>query len=195
MQESESACIAQEEAKYEALPEAAKIDVSAGYHLLAHIIITPEALKYAPQQGARDIFLVITMPANPFLQARITSKNSNITVGLLRQHRLSSISSMFYSFEDTIVHWYRDLLLKGINFTNSTGEENHIFMAYMASPPSKTLHNPPPIYPVPPLSPASGFFFLHGFMKLENTRHKDKRKSLVSPMNPETNLTPRCLNL
>ena len=143
MQESESACIAQEEAKYDALPEAAKIDVSAGYHLLAHIIITPEALKYAPQQGARDIFLVITMPANPFLQARITSKNSNITVGLLRQHRLSSISSMFYSFEDTIVHWYRDLLLKGINFTNSTGEENHIFMAYMASPPSKTLHNPP----------------------------------------------------
>jgi hypothetical protein len=33
-----------------------------------------------------------------------------------------------------IVHWYRDLLLEGINFTDSTGEENHIFQAYGITP-------------------------------------------------------------
>ncbi len=35
-QESESACIAKEDAKYDALPETAKIDVSNGYITLSH---------------------------------------------------------------------------------------------------------------------------------------------------------------
>ncbi len=62
-------------------------------------IFTPEALKHAPQ-GVQDILLLVkdntSMSANPFLQARITSKNFN-----LRQHHLSPISSTFYNFEDT----------------------------------------------------------------------------------------------
>ncbi len=52
----------------------------------------------------------------------------------LRQHRLSPKSSTFYNFEDTIVHWYRDLLLEGISSTNSTGKENHLFAAYGLTP-------------------------------------------------------------
>jgi len=55
---------------------------------------------------------------------------------------------MFYNFEDTIVHWYRYLLLEGINSTESTGEENHLLAAYgYGLTPSTTLHKIPPIYP------------------------------------------------
>jgi len=39
-----------------------------------------------------------------------------------------------------LVHWYCDLLLEGINSTDTTGEENHIFAAYGLTPP----HSPPP---------------------------------------------------
>ena len=66
---------------------------------------------------------------NPFGKDHIQKLQHNLS-----QHCLSSISSMFYSFEDKIVHWYRDLLLEGINSTNSTGEENHIFAAYGLTP-------------------------------------------------------------
>jgi hypothetical protein len=41
----------------------------------------------------------------------------------------------------------------------------------MASPPSKTLHKIPPIYPVPPLSSASGYFF--NCMALRNWKTPD----------------------
>jgi hypothetical protein len=74
-------------------------------------IITPEALKYAPQ-GVHDILLLVKDNTSAFYvreplplgKDRIQKLQHN-----LRQHRLSPISSTFYSFEDTIVHWYRDL--------------------------------------------------------------------------------------
>ena len=99
-------------------------------------IITPEALKYTPQ-GVHDILLLIKNNTSaiyvrkPLLlgKDRIQKLQHNP-----RHHRLSPISSMFYSFEDTIVHWYRDLLLEGTNSTDSTGEENHIFAAYGLTP-------------------------------------------------------------
>jgi hypothetical protein len=92
-------------------------------------IITPEALKYAPQ-GVRDILLLVKDNTStiyvrkplPSGKDRIQKLQHN-----LRQPHLSLISSTFYSFEDTIVHWYCDLLVEGINSTDSTGEGNHIF--------------------------------------------------------------------
>ena len=99
-------------------------------------IITSEAIKYAPQ-GVCDILLLIKGNTSaidvretlPSVKDCIQKLQHN-----LRQHRLSPISSTFYSFEDTIVHWYRDLLLEGTNSTDSTGEEKLIFEAYGLTP-------------------------------------------------------------
>ncbi len=99
-------------------------------------IITPEALKYTPK-GVHDIILLVKDNTSaiyvceplPSGKDRIQKLQHN-----LRHHCLSPISSTFYSFEDTIVHWYRDLLLEGTNSTNSIGEENHIFAAYGLTP-------------------------------------------------------------
>jgi len=99
--------------------------------------ITPEALKYGPQ-GVHDILLLVK--DNTFaiyVREPLPSSKDHIQKlqHNLRQHRLSPISSTFYSFEDTIVHWYCDLVLEeGINSTDSTGEENHIFAAYGLTP-------------------------------------------------------------
>jgi hypothetical protein len=62
----------------------------------------------------------------------------------------------------------------------------------MASPPSKTLHKIPlSIYPVPPpLSPVSGYFLIAWLYKIGKYPTQRQKKSLVSPMNPEANLTP-----
>ena len=98
-------------------------------------IITPEALKYAPQ-GVHDIFLLVKDNTStiyvreplPLGKDSIQKLQHN-----LRQHRLSPVSSTLYSFEDTIAHWYRDLL-KGINSTGSNEEENHIFAVYGLTP-------------------------------------------------------------
>jgi hypothetical protein len=99
-------------------------------------IITPEALKHVPQ-GIRDILLLVKDNTSaiyvheplPYGKDRIQKLQHS-----LRQHRLSPKSSTFYNFEDMIVHWYRDLLLKGINSTDSIGEENHLFVAYGLTP-------------------------------------------------------------
>jgi hypothetical protein len=37
-----------------------------------------------------------------------------------------------------IAHWYRDLLFDGINSTDSTREENHLFVAYGLTPLNNT---------------------------------------------------------
>ena len=74
-------------------------------------IITPEALKYAPQ-GIRDILLLVKDNISAiYVRKPLPSGKDHIQKlqHNLRQHRLSPISSTFYSFEDTIVHWYRDL--------------------------------------------------------------------------------------
>ena len=109
-------------------------------------IITPEALKHAPQ-GVRDILLLVKDNTSaiyvheplPLGKDRIQKLQHN-----LRQHRLSPKSSTFNCFEDTIVHWYCDLVLEeGINSTDSTGEENHIFAAFGLIPLKDTAYPPP----------------------------------------------------
>jgi len=108
----------------------------AQHFLRREKIITPEALKYAPQ-GVRNILLLIKDNTSTiYVREPLPSGKYHIQKlqHNLRQHRLSHISSTFYIYEDTIVHWYRDLLLEGINFTDSTGEENHIFTAYGLTP-------------------------------------------------------------
>jgi hypothetical protein len=100
-------------------------------------IITPEALKYAPQ-GVHNILLLVKDNTSAIYVHKPLPLSKDCIQKLqhnLRQHRLSPISSTFYSFEDTIVHWYCDLLLEeGINSNDSTGEENHIFTAYGLTP-------------------------------------------------------------
>jgi hypothetical protein len=99
-------------------------------------IITPEALKHVPQ-GACDILLLVKDNFSAiYVREPLPSGNDRIQKlqHNLRQHRLSPKTSMFYNFEDTTVHWYHDLLLKGINSTDSTGEENHLFAAYGLTP-------------------------------------------------------------
>jgi hypothetical protein len=99
-------------------------------------IITPEALKHVPQ-GIPDILLLIKDNTSAiYVRKPLPSGKDHIQKlqHNLRQHRLFPKSSTFYNFEDTIVHWYRDLLLKGINSTNSAGEENHLFAAYGLTP-------------------------------------------------------------
>jgi hypothetical protein len=99
-------------------------------------IITLEVLKHVPQ-GVRNILLLVKDNNSaiyvheplPSGKDRIQKLQHN-----LRQHRLFPKSSTFYNFEDTIVQWYRDLLLKGISSTNSTGEENHLFAVYGFTP-------------------------------------------------------------
>jgi hypothetical protein len=99
-------------------------------------IITPEVLKHVPQ-GVRNILLLVkdnnsaiyVCEPLPSGKDRIQKLQHN-----LRQHCLSPKSSTFYNFEDTIVHWYSDLLLKGISSANSTGKENHLFAAYGLTP-------------------------------------------------------------
>jgi hypothetical protein len=103
-------------------------------------IITPEALKHAPQ-GIHDILLLIKVNTSTIYVRKPLPSGKDRIQKLphnLRQHRLSPKSSMFYNFEDTIVHWYCDLLLKGISSTDSTGEENHLFAAYGLTPLNNT---------------------------------------------------------
>jgi len=107
-------------------------------------MITPKALKYAPQ-GVRDILLLVKDNASAiYVHKPLPSGKDHIQKlqHNLRQHRLYPISSTFYNFEDTIVHWYHDLLLEGTNSTDSTGEENHIFAAYGLTPLNDTAKSP-----------------------------------------------------
>jgi len=83
---------------------------------------------YSVKDNTSTIYLREPLPE---LQARTASKNFNITSG---NTRLSPISSTFYNFEDTIVHWYRDLLLEDVNSTDSTRDENHLFAAHGLTP-------------------------------------------------------------
>jgi hypothetical protein len=103
-------------------------------------IITPEALKHVPQ-GVRDILLLVKDNMSAIYVREPLPSGKDCIQKLqhnLRQHRCSPKSSTFYNFEDTIVHWYRDLLLEGISSTNSTGEENHLFAAYGLTPLNNT---------------------------------------------------------
>jgi hypothetical protein len=114
------------------------------------IIITLEVLKHVPQ-GVRNILLLVKDNNSAIYVRKLLPSGKDCIQKLqhnLRQHRLSPKSSTFYNFEDTIVHWYRDLLLKGISSTNSTGKENHLFVAYGLTPlKDSAIKNIPPYLP------------------------------------------------
>jgi hypothetical protein len=103
-------------------------------------IITPEALKHVPQ-GVQDILLLVKDNTSAIYVCEPLPSGKDCIQKLqqnLRQHPLSPKSSTFYHFEDTIVHWYCDLLLKNISSTDSTGKENHLFAAYGLTPLNNT---------------------------------------------------------
>ena len=117
--------------------------------------------------------------------ARITFKNSNITLGNTASppYLPCSIALRTRSSIDIVI-----FSLKAS--TPPTLLERKITsLRPMASPPLKTLHNHPPIYPVPSLSCLWIHFLIMWLYKNWKTPDtKTKRKSLVSPMNPEANL-------
>jgi hypothetical protein len=106
---------------------------SVAHHLFeGTTIITPETLPHVPQ-GVCNILLLVHVNTSAIYVGKPLPAGQDCIQKLqhnLKQHCLSPISSTFYNFEDMIVYWYRDLLLDGINSTNSTGEENHLFVAY-----------------------------------------------------------------
>ncbi len=124
------------------------------------------------------------MSANPFLQARITSKNFN-----LRQHHLSPISSTFYNFEDT----------SSIGTVNSSSkastsptplERKIISLRPMASPPSKTLHTILLIYPVPPLSPPLDTFLIAWLYEIGKHLARQRTAEMVAAIMTKSPLAP-----
>ncbi len=106
-------------------------------------IITMEALQHVPQ-GVRDILLLVKDNTSAIYARKPLPSGKDCIHKLqhnLRQHCLPpiwTISSTFYKIEDMIAHWYCDLLFNGINSTNSTGEENHLFVAYGLTPLKRT---------------------------------------------------------
>jgi hypothetical protein len=100
------------------------------------------------------------MSANLSLLVRIIKKLQHN----LGQHSLSPTFSLFYNFEDMIVHFYRNLLLSGISSTDSTGEKI-TSLRPMVSLASMKLHNISPLS----LSSTTSLFCLwvlskpHGF--------------------------------
>ena len=110
-----------------------------------------------------------SMSVNPFLQASITFKNSNITLGNTASppYLPHSTSMRTRSSNGTVI-------FSSKASTSPTLLERKITSSQpMASPPSKTLHKTPPIYPVPPLSSASGYFF--NCMALRNWKTPDTK--------------------
>ena len=94
-----------------------------------NVIIPPDALQHLPP-GVRDIFHLISLKdAAIYVREPLHSGRDRIHIlqNNLRQNPHNPISS---NFEDIIVKWYRDLLLRCNHSTDSTGVENHIFAAY-----------------------------------------------------------------
>ena len=94
-----------------------------------NVIISPDALQHLPP-GVRDIFHLISLKdAAIYVREPLHSGRDRIHIlrNNLRQNPHNPISS---NFEDIIVKWYRDLLLKCNHSTDSTGVDNHIFAAY-----------------------------------------------------------------
>jgi hypothetical protein len=61
----------------------------------------------------------------------------------------------------------------------------------MASPPSKTLHEPPPpIYPEPPLSPASGYFLIAWLYEIGKYQTQRENKEFSKPYESGSKLNP-----
>ena len=93
------------------------------------VIIPLDTLQHLPT-GVRDILQLVALPtAAIYVREPLPSGHDRINIlqNNLRQN-LHDPSS--FNFNDIIVGWYRDLLLKGNHSADSTGMENHIFAAY-----------------------------------------------------------------
>jgi hypothetical protein len=96
-------------------------------------IITEETLQSLPP-GMQDIFQLIKQctPAIYLCEPLPSGKDwINILQHNLCQYQLTPLSS---NFKDTIAGWYCNLLFSGDYLTDSTGIENHLFVAYSLNP-------------------------------------------------------------
>ena len=90
------------------------------------VIIPPNTLQHLPP-GVRDILQLTALPtAAVYVREPLPSGQDRINI---LQHNLrQNLHNL--NFTDTIVGWYRNLLLSGHHSTASTGMENHLFAAY-----------------------------------------------------------------
>ena len=89
-------------------------------------IIPPDTLQHLPT-GVRNILQLVALPtAAVYVREPLPSGQDRINI---LQHNLRQ-KLHNHTFTDTIIGWYRDLLLGGNHSTASTGMENHIFEAY-----------------------------------------------------------------
>ena len=90
------------------------------------MIIPPDTLQHLPP-GVRNILQLVALPAAAvYVREPLPSGQDRISI---LQHNLHKKLNNL-NFTDTIVGWYRDLLLGGNQSTASTGMKNHIFAAY-----------------------------------------------------------------
>jgi hypothetical protein len=91
-------------------------------------IITPDALQFNPP-GLRAIIDSIARPsAATYVREPLSPGTDRINI-LLNNIR-NSTDPTSSTFEDTVVTWYFELLLRKKYATNSTGTANSIFAAY-----------------------------------------------------------------
>ncbi len=93
------------------------------------MVIPPDALQHLPS-GVQDILNLITLPtAAVYVREPLHSGQDRIHI--LRNNLCQNLHTPLSSnFEDIIVGWYCELLLGGNHSTDSTGVENHLFVAY-----------------------------------------------------------------
>jgi hypothetical protein len=104
-------------------------------------IITVEALQHV-QQGISTMLLLVQEHTSAIYDCKPLPSGWDCIQKLQHnfgQHHPSPISSIFYNFENTTVHWYCDLILDGRNPLTSPGRKI-ISLQPMALPPSTTLH-------------------------------------------------------
>jgi hypothetical protein len=123
------------------------------------------------------------MFVNLSLPTKITFRNYNM------KHQLSPISSTFYNSEDTIVHWYRDLLLDSRHSTGSTGEENYLFVAYGLTPLNNSASTNS-IYCTTTLSLLLGFSHRMALQGYEHPRANRQSKRVTKPTESRGKLNP-----
>ena len=93
------------------------------------VIIPLDTLQHLPT-GVRDILQLVALPtAAIYVREPLPSGHDRIKILQNNLHQNLHDSSSF-NFNDIIVGWYRDLLLRGNHSADSTGMENHLFAAY-----------------------------------------------------------------
>jgi hypothetical protein len=93
------------------------------------MIISPEGLDHVPP-GVRDILTIIGNAASAiYVREPLHNGQDHINI-LLDNLRSSTIDPPSRSFEDIVVSWFKELLLRDSQANNKTGVDSQILQAY-----------------------------------------------------------------